>query len=157
MVRQQKKIKLVILRLRRIIASELNPIAYCGLYCGACPKYVDAMENIKNAYCCGCASDVVPRRVERCDVRKCARIKRIKTCALCPEHSSCNTLKEFLNSSVVLTKVVGKNLDEIRSKGLEKWQREQRAQWTCKYCGSPYSWKDRKCRKCHRPVTNWLK
>jgi len=136
---------------------ELKPIAYCGIYCGACPAYVNVIENKGYVNCYGCASDLAASITERCNIRRCARGRNIKTCVFCPEYNTCETLKAFLNLNAFYTKEAGKNLNEIQSKGLEKWQGEQRAQWTCKHCGSPFSWDDRECRKCHTPVLIWIK
>ena len=98
--------------------KEKKMIAKCGIVCSECPAYIATQKNndvlraetakkwsemfkpdIKAAdiNCDGCPSDS-PRLFNYCNVceiRKCAREKKVATCASCPEYS-CKKLDEFL-------------------------------------------------------------
>jgi hypothetical protein len=93
-------------------------IASCGLTCSECPAYIATQKNddalraetakkwsemfkadIKPAdiNCDGCPSDS-PRLFSYCavcEIRKCAREKKVATCASCPEYA-CEKLDKFL-------------------------------------------------------------
>ena len=93
-------------------------IAKCGLVCSECPAYIATQNNdeplraetakkwsemfkadIKPAdvNCDGCPSDSarVFNYCAICEIRKCAREKKVTTCAACPEYS-CKKLDAFL-------------------------------------------------------------
>ena len=93
-------------------------IAKCGLVCTECPAYIATQKNddalraetarkwsemfkadIKAAdiNCDGCQSEGA-RLFQHCNVcefRKCARAKKVSTCAACPEYA-CEKLEAFL-------------------------------------------------------------
>jgi hypothetical protein len=93
-------------------------IAKCGLNCAECPAYIATQKNddalraetakkwsemfkseLKPAdiNCDGCQTDS-PRLLgycSVCEIRKCAREKKLATCAACPEYS-CGKLDAFL-------------------------------------------------------------
>jgi hypothetical protein len=93
-------------------------IAKCGIVCSECPAYIATQKNddalraetakkwseqfksdIKPAdiNCDSCQSDS-PRLFSYCaicEIRKCAREKKVATCAACPEYS-CKKLDAFL-------------------------------------------------------------
>jgi len=93
-------------------------IAKCGLVCSECPAYIATQKNddvlradtarkwsemfksdIKpsDINCDGCQSES-PRMFSycsTCEIRICAREKKLATCASCPEYS-CKKLDEFL-------------------------------------------------------------
>jgi hypothetical protein len=85
--------------------KELIPsrdvIAYCGLYCGACPSYLKGK-------CPGCRDNV---RATWCTVRKCCRENNFQTCAECEfvELSECKKYNTFIS------KVIGFMLNSDRS------------------------------------------
>ncbi len=54
---------------------EKNLVAYCGLYCGACPRY-------KKGKCTGCREN---EKLGWCGIRTCNREKGFHNCAECPE------------------------------------------------------------------------
>jgi hypothetical protein len=93
-------------------------IAACGLVCSECPAYIATQKNddalraetaakwskmfhaeIKAAdiQCDGCPSDSgqLFSHCAVCEIRKCAREKKLATCARCPEYS-CPKLESFL-------------------------------------------------------------
>ena len=113
-------------------------IGYCGLNCCTCPIYVatrekhnekrrrmraEIAEQIKKHYgveykpeditdCDGCGSegDRLFAGSKNCQIRKCARPKRIENCAHCDEYS-CEKLEELFATDIDAKK----RLDEIRS------------------------------------------
>ena len=96
--------------------SEL--LAYCGIDCGACPALIatrtnDAALRAKTAAewsksfghdfkpeqldCTGCPTDAGPHVLyceSMCEIRKCARGRRLANCAACPDYG-CATLAGF--------------------------------------------------------------
>jgi len=97
--------------------KEKKIIAHCGIDCGACPAYVatqnddDALRaetarkwselykaerKVEDINCDGCTGD--SRRLfaycGACEVRKCARERKLATCAVCSEYS-CARLDAF--------------------------------------------------------------
>ena len=107
-------------------------IAKCGIVCSECPAYIATQKNddtlraetakkwsemfksdIKAAdiNCDGCPSES-PRLIKycsTCEIRKCAREKKLATCAACPEYS-CQKLDAFLAQVPEARKV----LEELR-------------------------------------------
>jgi hypothetical protein len=98
--------------------KEKKMIAKCGITCTECPAYIATQKNddalraetakkwseqfksdIKptDINCDGCQSES-PRLFNYCSIcaiRKCAREKKVETCAACPEYS-CAKLDAFL-------------------------------------------------------------
>ena len=98
--------------------KEKRIIGACGIVCSACPAYIATQRNddalraktakewsemfkadirAENINCDGCPSDG-PRLFHHCfecELRKCAREKKLATCASCPDYS-CPKLDEFL-------------------------------------------------------------
>jgi hypothetical protein len=107
-------------------------IAACGLICSECPAYIATQKNddalraetarkwsemfksdIKptDINCDGCPGDSgrLFNYCSTCAIRKCAREKKLATCASCPEYS-CQKLDEFLAQVPEARKV----LEELR-------------------------------------------
>ena len=57
----------------KAITSDVRLIAACGLYCGACRKYLSGK-------CPGCRDNVA---ASWCKIRKCVAAKNFRTCAEC--------------------------------------------------------------------------
>lgn len=69
------------------IISDLRLIARCGLYCGACRKYLQDK-------CPGCRLN---EKALWCGIRKCVQEKNIDTCANCQmEVNDCKTYSNFM-------------------------------------------------------------
>jgi hypothetical protein len=71
----------------KAIVADTNLIAYCGLYCGACRKYlVDK--------CPGCREN---EKAAWCKIRLCCIEKEIKSCADCDEFRNVMDCKKYNN------------------------------------------------------------
>ena len=114
--------------------KEKEMIAYCGIKCSECPAYIATQKNddalraetakkwsemfksdikASDINCDGCPSDS-PRLFSycaTCEIRKCAREKKLATCAACPEYS-CQKLDAFLTQVPEARKV----LEGLRNK-----------------------------------------
>ena len=79
--------------LKEIVADK-NLIACCGLYCGACGKY------LKGA-CLGCKGN---EKASWCKVRKCCLENNYATCADCQigDPESCKKLDNFISRIISL-------------------------------------------------------
>lgn len=98
--------------------EEEKMIAFCGITCTECPAYIATQKNddqlraetakkwseqfnasIKpeDVNCDGCVSDSerLFSHCQVCEIRKCAREKKVKNCAYCNEYP-CQKLSEFL-------------------------------------------------------------
>jgi hypothetical protein len=107
-------------------------IAYCGIICSECPAYIATQKNddalraetakkwsemtktdIKpvDINCDGCPanSSRLYKDVPGCEVRKCAREKKVSTCAACPDYP-CAKLDKLLAGMPEARKV----LEELR-------------------------------------------
>jgi hypothetical protein len=72
--------------MREVVADQ-NLIAACGLYCGACSKYL-------RGRCPGCAAN---ENAKWCSVRSCCGQHSYKSCADCTEFSNVKDCKKFNN------------------------------------------------------------
>ena len=101
-------------------------IAYCGLNCAKCPAYIatqaddDRMRadcaqffnqkykmNVKpeSVNCDGCRSDRTLYFCTTCNVRKCAREKKLDSCALCSDFI-CSKVEELMRMDKNIKKSV---------------------------------------------------
>ncbi len=69
------------------IVNNSELVAFCGLYCGACSKYL-------NNKCPGCHEN---SKASWCKIRKCCMDNDYSTCADCKEFSNPNDCKKFNN------------------------------------------------------------
>jgi hypothetical protein len=72
--------------MKEIIADK-KLVAACGLYCGACRKYL--VER-----CPGCAEN---EKASWCKIRSCTKVKGIASCADCKEFAEVNDCKKYNN------------------------------------------------------------
>ena len=70
--------------LNEIIVDE-NLIAYCGLYCGTCPRYL-------NEKCGGCKTT---EKSKWCKVKPCNFENGLRSCAECKIYNSVDECKNF--------------------------------------------------------------
>ena len=103
---------------KKILADE-KLVAYCGLYCGACRRYLSDT-------CPGCGKN---EKATWCRIRKCNIEHSLSGCAECSEFSDVNGCKKFNNP---LSRVFGfifrsnrkAGVDRIRSVGRDRFAAE---------------------------------
>lgn len=69
------------------IAADPNLVAYCGLYCGACKRYL-------KGNCPGCHQN---DRAKWCQIRTCCVENSFATCADCKDFADPNDCGKFNN------------------------------------------------------------
>ena len=72
------------------IVADTKLVAYCGLYCGACKKYL-------NGKCPGCADN---EKASWCKIRSCCMENNYSTCADCAtveEVADCNKFNNAMS------------------------------------------------------------
>ena len=67
----------------KTVQIDVNQIAYCGLYCAACSKFIKGK-------CPGCQKN---EKASWCKVRKCCMRKQISSCADCDEFTDVKECK----------------------------------------------------------------
>jgi len=76
------------------ITTDPGLVAYCGLYCGACQKYL-------RERCEGCHNNA---KATWCKVRSCNRERHYSSCAECVDYPNAKECKKFNNA---FSKVIG--------------------------------------------------
>ncbi len=93
--------------------SEL--VAFCGLYCGACSKYV-------NEKCSGCAEN---EKASWCKIRSCCIDAKIKSCAECGKNGveNCKDYNNLIGKTIEFFSKTsrGKCIDLINTAGYDKF------------------------------------
>ena len=69
------------------IREDIELVAYCGLYCGACGSYLKEK-------CNGCNKN---EKATWCKIRLCCKAKGIATCAECIEYANPKDCRKFNN------------------------------------------------------------
>lgn len=78
----------------KAITENIQMVAKCGLYCGACPKYLKSK-------CKGCDENT---SATWCKIRKCCFEKDIQSCADCDQFSNVMDCKKYDN---FMTRIFG--------------------------------------------------
>ena len=117
----------------------IEMLAYCGLTCTTCPVHLATMQENKEEQarmraeivrlcnerygtnykleeitdCDGCRTegDRLFSASKNCNIRKCAREKKLDNCAYCPEYA-CSTLEAFFKAEPAART----RLDEIKNR-----------------------------------------
>jgi len=144
--------------------TNLDLVAYCGLYCGACSfklaydekdrahlrgmpaKYV-IPENTRLEACPGCRTDSASGG---CEIRTCAQAKALAHCGACPE-LPCPRIAQFDGDGTPHHGESIANLRNLQKIGETLWLEEQARRWTCA-CGARRSWYLKACTKCGRSL-----
>ncbi len=140
--------------------TDLAKLAYCGLYCGACPLFLateagtlDSLESRglsrENLRCLGCRSENVSVYCVNCSMKKCAAGQGLVSCADCADFP-CRVLRSFDRDGVPHHRGVVDALQACRAAGPEAWLRAQAARSTCAGCGASLSYHDERCPGCGR-------
>jgi hypothetical protein len=166
---------LVCLEVNRARAAQVpqngeNLVATCGLYCGACPMYLDSqsksdqkttefMQQLgakqpaikkEDLQCDGClGKGKLISFCAKCDIRACAESKTIARCSDCSEFP-CSRISKFNNDFGKLQhhSEVLANLRHLRDVGIKDWAKSEKERWQCPQCQNRISWYDKACSKC---------
>jgi hypothetical protein len=154
-----------------IKVSKHDLDTYCGLYCGACSVraayntgnmdelaqfFADNMKvERQKMECKGCKSNTVFFNCKICKMKACARDKKIEHCIECGDYP-CSLFNDFKGNAKNLPhiKEAEKNLETIRSIGVDNWLKEQEELWKCPECKTPYSWYAKRCTNCGQDLKN---
>jgi hypothetical protein len=101
------------------ITTDKNLVAFCGLYCGACKKYLAEK-------CPGCTGN---EKASWCQIRKCNLENKLGSCAECREFSDPMECKKYNNCiSKIFGLIFRSNrqacIARIKEIGLEKFAQE---------------------------------
>lgn len=96
------------------ITKDINLVAACGLYCGACRMHLKER-------CPGCRKN---EKAKWCTLRLCVKEKAYNTCAECVEFSDVNECRKFNTfMSKIFAVIFNSNrkacIEQIKSGGLE--------------------------------------
>lgn len=102
--------------------ADRNLVAYCGLYCGACRKYL-------NKQCSGCRTNA---KLTWCKIRQCCLDNNYFTCADCKKFNQPMSCKKFNNIFSKFFALVFKSdrnacITRIKTNGLERYAEEMAA------------------------------
>lgn len=142
---------------------------YCGLYCGACPIFMQTNDGnldplvaeiglpLEDITCYGCKSDQVAKWCRECNLKKCARAKGYNTCIECEEYP-CAGLIGFRDDPRYPYHVETENyLDQIKNEGLDTWLTSMKVRWACPRCQTPYNWWQQICNNCGSTLEGYKK
>jgi hypothetical protein len=128
--------------------NDENPaalLAPCGVNCSACYVHLKT----KNP-CAGCRVHSVgqPAHCRTCKIKTCAAEQPVDFCADCPKFPC--TLIKRMDKSYQQRYHVSLIANGLRLKaiGIEAYQAEENARWTCKVCGGVISQHDGFCSAC---------
>jgi hypothetical protein len=139
---------------------QFEPDGYCGLYCGACPKYLETKEGAAPAtsdqsVCFGCKTDVNPKWCLECKIKACAREKNVSFCHECSDYP-CSDLEAFKNDSrYPYHQEVTDYMTAIAAEGKEAWLERMKTRWCCPSCKRESSWWDLSCKGCGAGVKGY--
>ncbi|HOZ55658.1 MAG: hypothetical protein BWY51_00254 [Parcubacteria group bacterium ADurb.Bin316] len=96
--------------------ADKNLVAYCGLYCGACKKFI-------NKKCAGCKENV---KATWCKIRTCCIENKYSSCADCATYKVANDCKKFNNPISKLFSLIFKSdrnasIARIKETGTEQY------------------------------------
>jgi hypothetical protein len=98
----------------REIKEDVNLVAYCGLYCGACRQYL-------REKCPGCVESM---KLGWCKLRACCKERNYRSCAKCADFMDVNECGKFNNIiSKIFAFIFRSNrkacINQIREKGIK--------------------------------------
>ena len=100
------------------IVVDKNLVSYCGLFCGACPKYLKEK-------CTGCHEY---EKATWCKIRTCCVENNYQSCAACEDFNDVNECKKFNNFfaraiSFILRSDRKAGVDFVKEKGYEEFSK----------------------------------
>jgi len=163
------KLKVIAEEVLKTPENNEKLVAPCGLYCGACPRYIATqnkdeqklnilLQQISSQYtkltpadlqCDGCISNGrLAITANRCTIRECVKKKPTVTrCSNCPEFP-CFRIINFNNDGMPHHAEVLGNCRSLNDVGIKKWAKSEEERWSCKQCKTKISWYDKKCSSC---------
>lgn len=146
---------------------ETRNDSHCGLYCGSCLLILALKRGKLKVYarqwkcapedleCYGCRSEKVSKFCSECTIRDCARGRGVGFCIDCGDYPCAHfkRLKELSKERPHL-RLQPSELERVRTIGSEQWLEYQRKRWSCKKCGTSFSWYDEVCTKCGSKLYN---
>lgn len=102
--------------------ADKNLVAYCGLYCGVCKKFI-------NKKCPGCRGNI---KATWCKIRTCCIDNKYFSCADCQKYNVANDCKKFNNIFSKFFALVFKSdrnacIARIKGTGAEQYANEMSA------------------------------
>ncbi len=146
--------------------TDLEKLAFCGLYCGACPLFLatqagalDTLEGrglgAESLQCLGCRSEKVSVYCLNCSMKKCASGQGLVSCADCADFP-CRVLMAFDRDGLAHHRGVVDSLQECRAEGPEAWLRSQAVRYACAGCGRALTYHEQSCPSCGRARASTL-
>ncbi len=140
--------------------------AICGLYCTGCSIFIASHEDparlkviadrwgvpVEQIHCDGCRSTVRTPYCRECTLFACATERGHDFCGECADYP-CERLREFQAERPHRIEL-WRNLDRIRTAGVETWLEEMREHYRCHSCSTINSTYDAVCRRCGREPAN---
>jgi hypothetical protein len=130
---------------------------YCGLYCGACPDFLDTQAGMVRK-CCGCKSNINnPEWCSICNIKSCARERKIDFCYQCGEYP-CIKLKSFIEDiNYPYHQEVTGYMKIIEREGKDIWAEKMKTRWSCQKCKRAVSWWEPTCKECGEKLNGYGK
>jgi rubrerythrin len=148
--------------------ANLDVVGRCGIYCGACPIYRGTRGDkqahafardvwktpINRMTCDGCHNLKPESHGIDCPRRECMNKKDLEYCSECTQYDdrTCKKFEEFERYFNKRGESLRDNLSRIRSGDVDAWLEKQVAKWSCRYCGVPTFWEEKKCPSCGKPL-----
>jgi hypothetical protein len=112
------------------LESQISLIGCCGAYCGTCRAFLDkSCKGCKLGYDDG-KRDI---RAARCAMKRCClMVKKVSTCADCPDYAGCRVIQGFFEKNGYKYKKYRQSLEFIRESGYPTFIRAAQS-WKCAY------------------------
>jgi hypothetical protein len=130
---------------------------FCGLYCGACPKFLASRSETEPEPCRGCKSGTISGWCLECDLKACARGKGFEFCYACADYP-CEKLEQFKTSAdYPYHREVYDYMKVIAGEGKAVWLKNMKTRWSCPSCQREASWWDLACKNCGTKLDGYSK
>lgn len=139
---------------------EFNPDSYCGLYCGACVRYLSTKSNKihelaidsglspQEFQCTGCKTTQSSRWCNLCAIKECAKKRGLESCVECSEYPCMRIRILQANYCHSHHMDIIDSLNFRKQKGTESWLLHQRINWSCPVCFTEFGIHDKTCINC---------
>ncbi len=133
--------------------------AYCGLYCGACPLFLETVRRPAGEpaapgqeRCLGCRSEVNGSWCAQCSLKRCAREKGVEFCDRCGEFPCPDWIAFRDDPRYPYHVEATDHLRTVAERGEDAWIRLMERKWTCAVCGARADWWSRTCSRCGKKM-----